>query len=655
MNKISTIRLRFWIPFTVFTVFTVLLISFNILQYRDFRNNIKKRTVLLLRERITNEGNQISRLIENKVEFLIDYNIADLNLSNDVQSVVLLNEKGVVLKSAQIDWQNQSAQTCLVDFHDSIFRSVQDNNRQEIHLSDDEDHFYVYEPILLSVKPGEIRSMQIGLLYVDFNLALILSNQRNSLLGVAIIIWGIGLILMLLLFLAFRYWLTIPFFHLQTIIKQFGEGNYDTRIDYAGKGEFYEIGNAFNKMAEEVSLKNDRLQTILEAEIKIKNELKIAKLRAEESDHLKTAFLANMSHEIRTQMNGILGFAELLQEPNLSGEEQQEYLKIIEKSGHRMLNIINDIIDISKIESGLMNLDFKAVNVNEQIESIFKFFKPEVASKGMHLICEKVLAPEESIVYTDSDKVYSILTNLVKNAIKYTYEGSIEFGCEKKGAYLEYFVKDTGIGIPKERQDAVFERFVQADIFDEMAKQGAGLGLSISKAYVEMLGGKIWLESEEGQGTAFYFTIPFKTGTSVENVAVENVLKQKNELPIRNLKILIADDDEVSGKLIEKELKFFCREILKAENGVEAVGICRNNPDINLVMMDLKMPVMNGIEAIKEIRLFDEKVIIIAQTAYALSGDREMAMEAGSNDYISKPITKVHLYELIQKHFNGRE
>jgi signal transduction histidine kinase/CheY-like chemotaxis protein len=380
--------------------------------------------------------------------------------------------------------------------------------------------------------------------------------------------------------------------------------------------------------------------------------LKNAKEKAEESNRLKSAFLANMSHEIRTPMNGILGFAELLREPCLTSEEQEEYVKIIEKSGKRMLNIINDIIDISKIESGQMSLDIKKVNVNEQMETIYQFFLPEAENKGLELFCDKRLFDDTLCINTDYDKFYSILSNLIKNAIKYSNEGFVEFGCAKKGAYLEVFVKDTGIGIPKERQNAVFERFVQADISDKMARQGAGLGLSISKAYVEMLGGNIWLESEEGQGTTFYFSIPFKPETILDNIAGENAFEQEEEYLVRKLKILIAEDDEVSQRLIEKGVNVFSREILKAWNGAEAVEICRNNPDIDLIMMDIQMPVMDGLEATKLIREFNEKVIIIAQTAYALSGDREIAMEVGSNDYISKPIMKIRLHELIRKHFN---
>jgi signal transduction histidine kinase len=240
-------------------------------------------------------------------------------------------------------------------------------------------------------------------------------------------------------------------------------------------------------------------------------ELVKAKEQAEESDRLKSAFLANMSHEIRTPMNGILGFADLLKEPDLDGEMQQEYIKIIEKSGNRMLNIINDIIDISKIEASLMDIVIKECNINEKMDFIYNFFKPQVEEKGMQLFCKYNLTNQESIIQSDNEKVYSILTNIVKNAIKYSKQGTIEFGYEKRENTLEFFVKDTGIGISKDRLSAIFERFVQADPTDILAQQGAGLGLSISKAYVEMLGGKIWVESEEGLGTTFYFTLPYIT------------------------------------------------------------------------------------------------------------------------------------------------
>ncbi|NWJ52995.1 MAG: PAS domain S-box protein [Bacteroidetes bacterium] len=243
-------------------------------------------------------------------------------------------------------------------------------------------------------------------------------------------------------------------------------------------------------------------------------ELIKAKEKAEESDHLKTAFLANMSHEIRTPMNGILGFAELLKEPELTGEEQKYYIDIIEKSGARMLNIINDIVDISKIESGQMHISISETNVNEQMEYIYTFFKPEAEKKGIQLLIKNTLPNEMANMETDQQKLYAILSNLVKNAIKYTDKGTIELsynlkmGDSDEPLEFVFFVKDTGIGISKDRQSAIFERFVQSDIFDTKALEGAGLGLSIAKAFVEMQGGKIWLESEEGKGSIFFFTLP---------------------------------------------------------------------------------------------------------------------------------------------------
>jgi hypothetical protein len=383
-------------------------------------------------------------------------------------------------------------------------------------------------------------------------------------------------------------------------------------------------------------------------------ELFKAKERAEQSDRLKTAFLANMSHEIRTPMNGILGFTSLLKERRLGGEEQAEFIRLIEKSGVRMLNIINDIIDISKIESGQMDLLIMETDIIEQIEFIYAFFRPEIENKGIKMVLKNLLPAGECIIKTDREKIYAILTNLVKNAVKFTKAGIIELGCEIKGENLEFFVKDTGVGIPKDRQQAIFERFIKADAADLRAFQGAGLGLSISKAYVEMLGGEIWVESETDKGSAFYFTIPMKikpAETAVQNSDSPVETIKETEPAIPGLKILIAEDDNDSSKYLELITKRFSKLVYRAATGVEAVEICQNNPDIDLVLMDIKMPVMDGYEATRQIRYFNSNVKIIAQTAYALHGDYEKALEAGCNDYTTKPIDKNHLTTLIQRYF----
>jgi PAS domain S-box-containing protein len=380
-------------------------------------------------------------------------------------------------------------------------------------------------------------------------------------------------------------------------------------------------------------------------------ELIKAKEKAEESDRLKSAFLANMSHEIRTPMNGILGFTELLKEPNLSSDEIQDFIQTIQISGERMLNTINSIVDISKIESGIENVLIRKTNINEKIVSIYKFFKPKVEYKRLQFIFKNRLPSEDAIINTDDEKVYGALMNLINNAIKFTNEGSIEFGYVKKGEYLEFFVKDTGIGIPQNQQQIIFERFRQGSESDSRGYEGSGLGLAIAKSYVKLLGGEIWVESEEGKGSIFYFTIPYVV--TKNRYPTEHAFSAELNNPgIKKLKILIVDDDEISYLLLKRTLQDISHEVLYAVTGVEAVEACHNNHDLDLILMDLKMPEMDGYEATRQIRKFNRDIIIIAQTAHGFSGEREKVIEAGCNDYMSKPISKTSLIMLICKYFN---
>lgn len=385
--------------------------------------------------------------------------------------------------------------------------------------------------------------------------------------------------------------------------------------------------------------------------------LKEALSKAEESDRLKSAFLANMSHEIRTPMNGILGFSQLLKEPNLEGDEQLKFINIIEKSGKRMLNIINDLIDISKIEAGQAEIKISEVEINKQTEYLYTFFKPEAEKAGLQLSFKNTLSNPLATIKSDREKIYAILTNLIKNAIKYTKKGSIEFGYNLRSAtastssqdQLEFYVKDTGIGIAQDKQEAIFDRFVQADISLASDYEGAGLGLAITKGYVEILGGNLWVESIEGKGSQFYFTIPYHIKSDQENIETSNS-KPTIDTHQRKLNILIAEDDETSKFFLTALTKSICKEVTYAKTGLEAIDICKKKKNIDLILMDIKMPEMDGYEASRKIREFNKSVIIIAQTAYALEGDREKAIEAGCNDYISKPIPKDKLFEIVWKH-----
>lgn len=398
-------------------------------------------------------------------------------------------------------------------------------------------------------------------------------------------------------------------------------------------GEFKQIGNLFHDFVEQ------------------KKELQEAKEKAEESDLLKSAFLANMSHEIRTPMNGILGFVELLKQPILSGEDQQNYVRIIEESGKRMLNIINDIISISKVEAGQSEVFYSETNINDQIKYIHSFFKQEAKNKNIELYYKTGLSDQDSMVVTDREKIYAIFTNLVKNAIKFTHRGFVELGYEKKGDYMEFYVRDTGVGIRPDQQSIIFERFRQANDSLSREYEGAGLGLAISKAYVEMIGGKIWVESDLGKGSVFYFTIPYQRQAIVDSIPVFTKPTEVEILNISGLKVLVAEDDLVSNKLLSAMIGPFTKEVIRVKTGVEALEVCRNNPDIDLVLMDIQMPQMDGYEATKLIREFNREVVIIAQTALGMKGERERALNAGCTDYLAKPIKYVELSEMIKKYF----
>lgn len=382
-------------------------------------------------------------------------------------------------------------------------------------------------------------------------------------------------------------------------------------------------------------------------------DLRQAKDKAEEYNNLKTAFLQNMSHEIRTPMNGILGFTELLSEPDLTGEIQMEYINIIRSSGQRMLNIINDLMDVSLIESGQVEISNTSFNLNEEIMSIYRFFLPEADAKSLRLLYTSAGFGSKNIVFTDKEKLYAVLSNLVKNAIKYTDKGFVEIGLQKINDEYIFSVKDSGIGIPGEKREMIFDRFVQADLTISKPYEGAGLGLAIAKAYVELLGGRIWVESELGKGSQFYFTLPVSESQTPEMKESEMVHKISPGGGSA-FNVLIAEDTESSDFYLTQLLKKYSKAIFHVKNGLHAVEVFKNNPGIDLILMDIKMPEMDGYQATRLIREFDKQVIIIAQTAYALTGDREKALHAGCNDHVTKPIKRETLLNIISKYLPFR-
>jgi PAS domain S-box-containing protein len=411
------------------------------------------------------------------------------------------------------------------------------------------------------------------------------------------------------------------------------------------------------------------VDTDITERIHAEKELIKAKEKAEESDNLKTAFLNNVSHEIRTPFNGILGFLSLLQEDGVTTRERDEYISIINASAYRLLNTINDIVEIAQIQAGQIRLSISETNIRKLTGEVYNHFKNNVESKGLKFFFNSDLPYTLENIHTDGVKLNTILSILIGNAMKFTETGSIVFGIclvdqvaevdQVAGTHgrmsLQFSVKDTGIGIPYSLQSKIFERFVQADSSNTRPFEGSGLGLSIAKAYVEMLGGRIWVESEEGKGSIFYFTIPYdaeQTGNNVGDTVSVNGKENQDNTEGPGLNVLIAEDAEESATLLSIVVKPYSKKVLKVRTGAETVDACRNHPDIDLVLMDIKMPDMDGYEATMQIRKFNTHVIIIAQTAYALVGDRDKAIGAGCNDYISKPFNKYQFRELIQKYFN---
>jgi PAS domain S-box-containing protein len=445
-------------------------------------------------------------------------------------------------------------------------------------------------------------------------------------------------------------------------VKDFGLFDVFVRVNKTGKPEYFPISfykdyrlegwreNYVYKLpnGDLVAIYEDKTkEKSAEIELNEKNKALVKALgKAEESDRLKSAFLLNLSHEIRTPMNGILGFLELLNDPDLSSNQKHEYINIINISGQRLLNTVNDIIEISKIESGIVKLNYSEIQVNQLLNHLLLSFQEQARFKGLDF---SYVSPKANIfLKTDEEKLTLILSKIISNAIKFTDEGHVWFGIKFNSKSITFYVKDSGVGIKPERKEAIFDRFVQEDITITRPYEGAGVGLSIAKEYTEKLGGQIRVESTPGEGSTFY-------------VSFENVSLQINELPLpypadeaavfsdQNL-ILIVEDDLFSFQCLAVLLKKEKLKYIHAANGKEAVDLCEQYPEISLVLMDIKMPVMNGYEATREILKFRPNLPIVAQTAHAYTDNKYEALSNGCIDYLPKPISRDQLLRVLNKY-----
>ena len=385
----------------------------------------------------------------------------------------------------------------------------------------------------------------------------------------------------------------------------------------------------------------------------INKELEVAKGKAVENDRLKTVFLANMSHEVRTPMNAIIGFANLLGKPGVNDSKRNRFSVLVQERSYDLLRLIEDILDISKIEIGQFKIAESETNLNEILSEIYEYYKLKKGKEEIVKDIEIKLNVNESIdgkiILTDTQRLKQVLTNLIENALKFTQEGFVEIGCNISEK-INFYVKDTGIGIPAEKQNLIFDRFRQADE-SISARQfgGTGLGLSICKGILELMGGEIRLESEEGKGSTFYFSLPFKE--SLEQASTNGSKKEKN-MDFTGKSLLIIEDDKASAEFIREILSNSNINILHSYTAAETMKLLKSNPGIDLLLMDIRLPDMSGIELTKLIRKEFTNIKIIAQTAYAAAEDIQECLNAGCNYHIAKPIQAENLLGTLETYMN---
>lgn len=387
----------------------------------------------------------------------------------------------------------------------------------------------------------------------------------------------------------------------------------------------------------------------------VMHELIKAKEKAEEADKLKSAFLANMSHDLRTPINGILGFADLLRDHSLAFSEREEYLNIIKSSGNQLLNLINDIIDISKIEANQLTIKEDILSINTLLEELQILFSKEIEETGkrIKLKLTKPLKNEDSEIYTDPARLQQILINLLSNAIKFTESGTIEFGYKIEGKHMTIYVADTGRGIKEEKIDYIFERFAQVDQEELDMFMGTGLGLAICKGLVNLLDGSIWVESKVGEGSTFFFKIPYIKIKSQKSKSQK--IDNKMDYNWQDKTVLLVEDDPVNYKYMEILLHRTKAKVIQAPDGAKAVKIFEREKKIDLVLMDIQLPILNGYEATKKIKAMRSDIPVVAQTANAMSEDREKCLKAGCDDYIAKPISPDLLFRKLDKIFRMKK
>lgn len=414
-------------------------------------------------------------------------------------------------------------------------------------------------------------------------------------------------------------------------------------IEYYARRDFI-LNLELDRQKSEIEEANRTLEANIE---KRTAELRIAKEKAEESDRLKSAFISNISHEIRTPLNGIIGFGQIMAEQELDDEEKSLYLSVLKNSGDRLLQTITDYMDIARLVSGTQEVNSSRFSINEMIGDLYFRYREICTMRNLSL---NMAIPEEfgeTLLTSDRELISKTLQQLTDNAIKFTNKGEVTIGFRMVGEKFEFFVRDTGRGIAANKLDEIFNMFTQEETSLTRGYEGSGLGLAIAKGMVELLGGEIHVLSEKDKGSVFSFSLPADITETEKKVKVkESTEKREGRKPL----VLVAEDDHINFLYLETVLKRAGCDYIHAINGTEAVELCRENPSISFVLMDIKMPIMTGLEATRIIKEINPSLPVIALTAYAQTGDRQRILEAGCDEYYAKPVTPDLLRDLIKKH-----
>lgn len=448
--------------------------------------------------------------------------------------------------------------------------------------------------------------------------------------------------------------ITVSIDKLLNSVQKIAHGDFKERVNIKTLDEIGDLAASINFMAESLQTINEELEEkIVTLEVKkqeielINNDLKLAKIKAEESDRLKTEFLNNISHEIRTPMNAIHGFTSMLLKPTINESQKTRYISIINSSTNNLLGVINDIICISRINTEQVEINVEEINIHVLLNNIYSKYKAIADGQKIKFVISKPKGAQDIKIVTDYIKLDKILNSLVSNALKFTHDGEVSITYSIKNEFIEFIIKDTGIGIEQKHQDKIFYYFSKIKKDDNTIYSGIGLGLSISKSFINMLGGKLWFDSKINEGSTFYFTLPLISQTLKRKSNSFNIDSFENEN-----KILIVEDEILNYLYLEEVLHNVNARLLHAKTGKEAVELFEKNANINLILMDIKLPDTNGYILTKQFKQTRPNIPIIAQTAYAMQGDRKKVFDAGCDDYISKPINMTEILDKIKRYIN---